>query len=286
MIEKAFNHFSDSILLIYTQKTYIDKLYNKEANNLSEVQQAMSSHSLWYDNMLKAGERTYLKHNQFELDDIKIELFKSYNRQVQWHLVSVYESFQKYMDEIYAILGYVDNASWIAKHFGDITIREIESKDLNWFRKKVNTSGRRNISTENQIKQIRKYINVFHNCEIIDVGNNLKNLYFNFILISQLRHLIVHNDGLISEKENFQQRIFDKIKDLDKNFKKNRMKYTNNIELFFGMKKYSNNIFLTNIARTKDNDYHDRFKFLTDDLLSYAKLICDILILSLKDKNL
>jgi hypothetical protein len=283
-IENVLNIFSNSILSIYTQKHFSEKLYEVEINNLNEIQKVTFSQNLFYDDILNNGARTYLTHNEFEKEEIKYELFKSYNRQLQWCLVNAYESFQKYIDGIYAILGYIDNSSWIAKDLGDITLSEIADKticNLDWFISKVkNKNNKRTISTENQIKQIRKYVNIFKHCEIKDRDNFFRNYYFNFVLISELRHIIVHNDGLTKDKKHLKERILNKVKDLDNNFKKHRLNYDKNIDAFFGGEELIDTIFLTKL------ETHDRFTIIIDDLLTYSKFICDILISDLKEKQL
>lgn len=127
-----------------------------------------------------------------------------YSKQCQWLLVEAYEDYERYLKNLYAYIGYIDNSFWRASDFGNISIDEIQGKDILWFR------NHHNKKTNEILKQIRKKIPEIVNTEKI-TGNELRvPLNLTTIIIEQLRHLIVHSNGITENKREFIEKIIKK----------------------------------------------------------------------------
>lgn len=148
-----------------------------------------------------------------------------YDKQCQWLLVEAYENFERYLKNLYAHIGYIDNTFWSASDFGNISINEIKNQHIEWFQsKKIK-------NTNDILKQIRKNIPVIGNAE--NKNKLRKPLRLITIIIEQLRHIIVHNNGKLENKKEFIEKII-KEGGLFKNGKYDTIIYENIDKLFYG----------------------------------------------------
>lgn len=135
-----------------------------------------------------------------EEEELRAILIENLNTQHQWLLVEAFEALEKYLQDLYGVLGYLDRSLWRCSDFGDITPSEISKNDLDWHKQKVRKSIKRNT------KEIRKRLND----TIIDVHKylscNCRRRDYNFLIdcIETLRHVIVHSSGQISRDDLFQ----------------------------------------------------------------------------------
>lgn len=115
-------------------------------------------------------------------------LSQNFNYHVCWQMVNVYELFEIFIKEIYALLGKHDNGCWRCSDYGKVPLGEIVGKDLNWFKQ-----ASRNFEVDETIKQLRRVFPVLNEIE----RNNPRNfkLQFELLLIALLRHVIVHRKG-------------------------------------------------------------------------------------------
>jgi hypothetical protein len=135
-----------------------------------------------------------------EEDELRAILIENLNTQHQWLLVEAFEALEKYLQDLYGVLGYLDRSLWRCSDFGDITPSEISKNDLDWHKQQVRKRFKRNT------KEIRKRLND----TITDVhkylSRNCRQRDYNFLIgcIETLRHIIVHSSGQISRDDLFQ----------------------------------------------------------------------------------
>lgn len=115
-------------------------------------------------------------------------LSQNFNYHVCWQMVNVYELFEVFIKDIYALLGKHDNGCWRCSDYGKVPLGEIAGKHLEWFK-----LAAKNIDADETIKQLRRIFPEL--CEI--ERNNPRNfkLQFELILIALLRHITVHRRG-------------------------------------------------------------------------------------------
>lgn len=216
------------------------------------------------------GEFQYLGTEENNTDE-RIETSIYYhNKECQWLLVEAYESFEAYLNNLYAVVGYINNSFWNMSDFGSISINEINDKDLNWFHGQVILKPKKPDSILNQFR------NKINKIKDFEKENKLQiDLYFYLYLISSLRHIIVHNKGNVSNKEKFIEKVFKQI-GLYNNGKYDE-KYLSIINIHFGDNKYENTINLSTTQYKKDNSplsyNYDRLEILLRNMGSYVFLI-------------
>jgi len=115
-------------------------------------------------------------------------LSHNFNYHVCWQMVNVYELFEVFIKEIYALLGKRDNGCWRCSDYGKVPLGEIIGKDLDWFKQ-----ASRNLEADESINQLRRIFPLLGEIE----RNNPRNfkLKLEMVLIALLRHIIVHRKG-------------------------------------------------------------------------------------------
>lgn len=144
-------------------------------------------------------------HKSISIEEKKDIHFVHLNKQYQSMLVDAYEFFEDFIESIYGCAGYIDNNFWIAEDFGNITINELKSKDLEWFIAQASKKKNAPKSILSRFRFLLKNINSIEN-------NNKLNLKFKFniTMIEFFRHIIVHNNGVIKNKDEFIYNIIKK----------------------------------------------------------------------------
>ena len=136
-----------------------------------------------------------------EADELRAILIENLNNQHQWLLVESFEAVEKYLQDIYGVLGYLDRSLWRCSDFGKITPSDIGKNDLDWHKQQVRNSMKRNT------KEIRERLND----ALIDVHKylscNCRQRDYNFLIgcIETIRHFIVHSSGRISRDDLFRK---------------------------------------------------------------------------------
>jgi hypothetical protein len=91
-------------------------------------------------------------------------------------------------------------------------------------------------------------------------------------LIENLRHIIVHKSGIVSNRDAFLESILKKSGVWNNG--KYEVEYKNFVEVFFGGNEYKNIIFLLEITHLEDPfTSYNRYEHLTGYLMAYATLI-------------
>ncbi|MBJ6727509.1 hypothetical protein [Geomesophilobacter sediminis] len=115
-------------------------------------------------------------------------LSQNFNYHVCWQIVNVYELFEVFVKEVYALLGKYENGCWRCSDYGKIPLGDVAGKSLDWFKQVSRT-----FEAEETIRQLRRVLPVLSEIE----RNNPRNfkLQFELLLIALLRHIIVHRKG-------------------------------------------------------------------------------------------
>ncbi len=122
------------------------------------------------------------------------KLIDNLNNQNRLQIVLGYEAFERYYINLYAALGYLDKNLWNCVDFGNIKIKDLANKKLDWYKNKV-----RDIKTGNKIP-IRKILNSIRNSfkSFTDTerkGDTYLCMWIEYI--KKLRHSIVHNQSIL-----------------------------------------------------------------------------------------
>ena len=203
------------------------------------------------------------------------------NKQYQWLLVDAYEAYEDFLDEFYAYIGFIDNNFWMAKDYGSLAIDEIAKQNKEWFSIRVkDIRGRPNII----YKQTRKKISLLNYYE---KKNQLGiDLQFEINLISKLRHVIVHNGGIIKDRDKFYDSVLNEV-GLGPN-NPTRKNYEGEINHYIGTNKTYNRlevILFKHQIKEGQPGYIDRLDSHIGTLLSYAILLTSLTKKHLKGKG-
>ncbi|MDC7249261.1 MAG: hypothetical protein PQJ49_05010 [Sphaerochaetaceae bacterium] len=280
-INNAFNSFSKEMKFITYYKSSKHTTYKNELEQLKKLgDNAWSSHTIFFKDIIKNTDNKALELLELEFEDIKKYLKVQLNRDYQMLLASAYEFFQKFIDELYAILGFYKPSIWNEKGNSKCIYKK-DYSDINDIRNLIKFEDKRKIMTYDQLNDIRTFLPKIKVYEEKD-----SNYLFMIVLISQLRHNIIHNNGYV-DRYKIKEKIYKELKDklsysicLDRD-----EEYTSIINQFFGINEYSNMICLTEIYKTKIR-YVDRFQsILLYDLISYANLLKQLTIDNLLIKS-
>lgn len=146
---------------------------------------------------LKTGNATIYGARHSFLDDQIAAAHLHKNRHYQWVLVEAYEAFEDFLERVYAAMGYADNDFWPESDFITAQMSEVSVRDYEWFinqvKRKKNKPNSILVNFRRSFKDLRN-IELKNKCDVHAV--------FELVLISKLRHLIVHNSGRVeSERE-------------------------------------------------------------------------------------
>jgi len=181
--------------------------------------------------------------------------------------------YEKYISNLYSLVGYLDNNFWIAEDF-----REIQINDINKL-KKTDFDD----LTENKKDKPYSIIKIFEQRlklkSYYDSKTPIHNYDFLMNLLSMFRNAIVHDSGFINKKEL-----------LNKLIKKSGINGVDNIDIYnqvilnyLGREEYENMICLTKVKKELIKGYalysqNNRFESLISILLSYSKFINTLLV--------
>lgn len=252
---------------------YSDQIEKQKTLNIDDLVD-FNSLSTW--DLQNNDQKTLGKsENSFE-DLIEMTQLQN-NRQYQNLLVDAYESYLKYLDELYGYLCFRDNDFWSDKIQNlDISGKSLESiigiiKNKNNRHKTICTKLKEKIPTIELLTKI-----------------NAKNIDFTFelSLIEHLRHWIVHNRGRIDDIDKLIKKIIPNISTFKKDIQedlKNQVKYyigEVNSEYFVLLLEFYHKDNQTFFRR-----YNDRLGDLVAKLASYAKLLKDMSVWYLSDNE-
>lgn len=285
-INKEFNLFFEQILemnfyaehiieqSLESYKTYIEEQKNLYAKNgYSHKEKIFSKRPVYFD-ILKNNEKTIgdpmIKKS---LEELLEHATLHVNKQLQWLFVEMYELYEKFIVDLYALIGYLKPDFWDLVDFGEIQLCEIQH-NLEWFK---HQARRKKEVPYSIINVFDKRLNLSKHC-VQNPEEPLENYDFIMGLISEFRHAIVHHKGILDE-EKITKLLNKKLSNIKSKDIKN--KYREFIKGFFVTSKYKNLICLTTIYEKEIifNPRYNRLEILTMRmLLSYLNLIRGLLI--------
>ncbi|MFI8606665.1 hypothetical protein ACIGCP_19520 [Cellulophaga baltica] len=278
-LENIFNEYlTRSEQIIISQKatkeiakSEIEKLIKLKEKTELKLSENKSNHTTYFFFIqdAKTGEIERYSTNKKTLEDKIKDVFLQQNRQYQWALSESYEIFKDYVISIYAYMGFTDRNKWPLKDFGTILFSELENKNFDYFIKQAQIKKDIPESILNRIRA------TYPEYKIIESNNKLeKNLLLEIILIEHLRHLIVHCQGMTTDKTGIINNILKKA-GLWNNGKNNEN--YDYISSFFGVKSLNNTINLLEIEQQNEtgfpNKYFDVLGNLINSLTSVSYLI-------------
>jgi hypothetical protein len=153
-----------------------------------------SAHNMFYHDLRDGTAKFYGAKRVFIDDEISAAHLHK-NRHYQWVLAEAYEDFERFITDLYAAIGYVDPDFWPVSDFGNIRLGEIIDRDINWF---VAQAMKKRDKPNGILNSLRS---AFPNLRKVEVDNKLGvHAVFELVMISKLRHLIVHNSGRVDNK--------------------------------------------------------------------------------------
>ncbi len=241
---------------------YHDQIEKQKTLNIDNLTD-FNSISTWN---LQNGDRVNLGNSENTLADL-IEITQlQNNRQYQNLLVDTYESFLKYLDELYGYLCFKDNSLWSR----EILNIDIEGKDLDMI---IQTIKKKNVRRKIICSTLRERMPTIELLEKI----NAKDIDYNFelSLIEQLRHWIVHNRGKVDDIDKLVKKIIPNISQFKKNI---QIDLKNQILYYIGEVNSENFVLLLEFYHKNDKfgRYNDRLEDLISKLAAYAILLKDL----------
>lgn len=286
-VEQLFNSFENKLLEISLYGSFI---VDESTNQYKEYLMKFSKIDTLKDEKIVKTRLVYLdilSNHKKILSDSKIEknvneLLKSAeyhkNKQLQWLFVEAYELYKKHIDDLYCLIGSLDNNFWDLQDFGKVSINDIKNFTQEDFANKVLKKENRPYSI---IEVFEKKLNLKKHD---DIKEPFRNYSFLVALLSELRNAIVHENGFF-DRNRLSKKL---LKKHGINGNSNKEIYEDMISSFFGSQEYESMICLTKVLKAnevvKDLFYtdKDRFKEIIGVLISYIKLISDLLIKRMK----
>jgi hypothetical protein len=262
-----------------TQK---EQIYLKEYSDHLRENTKLKNSSISLHNMLfinaRTGEKKPYNFKELSLEERKLQVLLHKNKQYKWLLAEAYEVFENYLENIYAYCGSINDSFWPLEDYGNVTLSELKNKNYTFY---VERAKKKKGIPKSILERFKMQ---FPKLKDDESKNKLQvNLYFVIMFIAQLRHVIVHEGGTVSDKEAF-------IKKTTKNcdlFNDGNISpdHVNFINQFFGKNEYENLITLLEI-KINDEKLYDiniyPFDILIDYLMSYAYLIYEHINSSIK----
>lgn len=267
-IKKIFEEFEQNIheLAFYTdivQESYKKYLFEIEEakKRHSDIDFYSSKRPVYFDILNKHEKIISDLRVDRSLEQTSNDIFFHYNKQMQWFLVEAYEMYEKFIEKLYAVIGYLDNNFWNISDFGEIQLHDISNKNKEWFLEQTKKKKDKPYSI---IKIFEKRFNIK---QYSDKKIPSSNYDFLMQLISEFRHAIVHDKGFL-DKTVLRDKLFKKQVINEKELVS---KYEEFINIFYEKDEHVNLICLTTM------DYNRRL-ILTQHILSYGYLLTQLLI--------
>src|SRR3989339_461369 len=290
-IKSIFEEFEQDV---HKLAFYADIVQESYKRYLSEIDEHIEKHSkLDFHSSKRPVYFDILNKHEKIISDLQVtktleqtsdDIFFHFNKQMQWFLVEAYEMYEKFIEKLYALLGYLDHDFWNASDYGEIQLNDIASMDENWFFEKI----------KNKKDKPHSIINVFEKrfslLKYFDKSSPHANYLFLMQFISEFRHAIVHKRGFV-DRTALKNQLF---RQNGINGKELVQQYDEFIDFYFTEYEDKSLINLTTIKYpmlyVKDVpvlpiDYNRRL-ILTQNILSYAYLLTQLSIKHLEKKQL
>lgn len=279
-LDQILNTFTNKLVEINNYQIFVKESTKRSFQHYHNLKEStkefdigdIASANRLFTRDIENGELLTLGGKNNTFDDLVQTVELHNNKQYQWLLVEAYEAFEDYIDDLYAYIGWKDNTFWVAKDFGNISIDELEDKDLEWFKSRVQAKQGTPESIYKQFRIKMQTLTMLEKKNSQDIDYKFK-----IILIAKLRHIIVHNRGIVKNLDKFIETIFNET-GISQNGQ-NAEKYKSNILFYIGTTIDPENIVLL-LEREQElaegfplMTYHDRLGNLIKELASYSILL-------------
>lgn len=115
------------------------------------------------------------------------------NRFFGWILVGVFESWERFIKDVTAALGYAQRDSWNCQMYGNITLGEIDGLDFEWFAQRVRQQG---MSIDPMLNRLRDA--VIPDLQTLE-AREVRGMpcIWGVRIVEYLRHVLVHAGGTL-----------------------------------------------------------------------------------------
>ncbi len=274
-IQKIFVEYSSRVAKIHLYQRAAKNNAEAELRKLLEFEKKTNlnkspismSQMIFRDVDGKRHSFGYFKSN---IEESKKSVFIHKNKQFQWLLTETYECFEEFLDHAYGYAGYCKKDFWPLGDYGNITLSELKDKELPWFIEQAKKKKNRPHSIINQFRT------KFNRIIRIEMDNHFNiNLRLAVVLIEQLRHVIVHNGGIISDNEIFIEKTLKKAGLFNNgNYDKDDVDF---VQSFLGEVDGKIHVVLLEVnldPKSPLNLHVDVFQELSNYLMAYAHQIC------------
>ncbi len=143
-VKTIFEEFEQNV---HELSFYSDIVHESYKKYLSEIEEHKKKHSdinfssssrpVYFDILNKHEKIISNLRVDKSVEQTSKDIFFHYNKQMQWFLVEAYEMYEKFIEQLYTIMGYLDNNFWNVSDFGEIQLHDISNKDEEWFFKQT-----------------------------------------------------------------------------------------------------------------------------------------------------
>lgn len=276
-VKTIFEEFEKNVHELAFYADIVQKSYEKY---LAEIEEHEKKHSdidfyssarpVYFDILNKHEKIISDLRVDKSLEQTSKDIFFHYNKQMQWFLVEAYEMYEKFIEQLYAIMGYLDNNFWNVSDFGEVQLSDILNKSEEWFIEQIKKKKEKPYSI---IKVFEKRLNIKQSFD-----EKIPSTNYDFLMqfISEFRHAIVHDKGFL-DKTVLKDKLFKKQVI---NEKKSIKKYEDFIDFYYDENEYGNLICLSTVIddvtiRGLPINYNRRL-ILTQHVLSYAYLLTQL----------
>lgn len=244
-IESLFKQFTENAAQIYLYQRAIKSSTDNELKKLEEYEKShgsipdfenfSKSLDAMYFLVASNGENLKFSVRKRSIEEMKRDITLHKNKQYKWLFVDIYEAFEDFVENAYAYAAFIDHNFWPLSDFGNISLEELKSIDHETLLKKA--KNKRN-APRSILQQFRNKVPMISKMES---ENALEvNLKLAVTLCENLRHIIVHNGGIVSSRENFAKKVLEDCGLYNNGkYKKSHLKLIN---AFFGEGDYINTI--------------------------------------------
>lgn len=282
-IKDIFSEFSDRVTNINYSQREIRSASDDEIRRLCEIKGAqvhdassedlLSSLHAFYFCDIRDGMHKLLRQKESSISDRIKHAIERKNRKYQWLLVELYEAFEDYLEDAYALSGYLDVNFWPLRDYGDAFLVDIDKKDYSWFQDRVRQKRDKPYSL------IKVFRSKFPQVSDFEVENKRNvDLRLMLVLIELLRHVIVHKGGVVQNRDEFMKKVLERTGLYKNGAAEEKNKAI--IEMFFGVEEYGNTVRVLELLGDQIGSINRQisvFEFASDCLVSYAYMIFECL---------
>jgi len=278
-IAEIFERYTNAVSQIYLYQSAIKTNAKKELEELVMYERSLdeilelkgvplSAHNMFFFSA-ENGKPYFFAYKESSMVDKQKAVVLHKNKQYQWLLAEVYELFEDFIEEAYALARDKDKNFRNLTDDGNISISDIPSKNVEGHLARTEAKPEKPHAILNHFRSKLPRISRTEKSNHFDV-----NLRLAITLVEQLRHIIVHNRGVVSNREEFIADIFKKLGLSEKGKAARRDREF--IESFFRSEKYAGTILLLEIPTNPGMPFEvhiDIFESLSRYLLAYAHLV-------------